>query len=63
MLFDRGHCSEANEAVTPPPPSVPSAVLHTLTGYTHTDALTDTMGCLPTSPITGLFIRVSYRQY
>lgn len=31
--------------------------------HTHTDALTDTMGCLPTSPITGLFIRVSYRRY
>lgn len=35
---------------------------HTRT-HARTDALTDTKGCLPTRPITGLFIRVSYRQY
>lgn len=40
------------------------SVTHTgLTTHTQTDALTDTIGCLPTSPITGLFIRDSYRQY
>lgn len=43
-----------------------SALPHTDEPQTHThttDALRDTMGCLPTSPITGLFIRVFYRQY
>lgn len=41
----------------------PSLLCYTHWWTTHTDTPTDTMGCLPTSPITGLFIRVSYRQY
>lgn len=73
-IFEKRHCSELNEAVAAwgrdtytslrltVPPLMVCTHTHIRT-LSRTHPLTDTMVCFPTSPITGLFIRVSYRQY